>query len=86
MKQKVSVLRFSFQKALLSSTTDGNPDVQLSTTRTNSTHIDNFNANIQGDGALYVNANAQKGDGEIMGDNGEVALVKILLPENSCRW
>ena len=65
------------------STTDGNPDVQLSTARTNSTHIDNFNANIQGDGALYVNANAQKGDGEINGDNGEVALVKILLPENS---
>ena len=30
-----------------------------------------------------MNANAQKGDGEINGDNGEVALVKILLPENS---
>lgn len=87
MRNEYEVKGFSFAiflpEGFTFSTTNGTPDAQLSTVRTNSTHIDAFSANIQSDGALYVNANAQKGDGEIIGDDGEVALVKILFPENA---
>ena len=87
MKNEYESKGFSFAiflpEGFAFSTTNGTPDAQLSNERTNSTHIDNFFANIQDDGALYVSANAQKGDGEIAGDKGEIALVKILLPENA---
>lgn len=87
MKNEYEAKGFSFALILPEvfnfSITNGNPDVQLSTVRTNSTHLDNFATNIQEDGTLYVNANAQIGDGEITGNDGEVAIVKILLPENA---
>lgn len=64
--------------------TDGNddPDVRLSTKRTDATHIDNFVAKFQTDGSVKVIASPQDGDGLITGNEGEVALVNIRIPED----
>ena len=62
---------------------DGNPDVQLSTLRTNSDQIDVFQPQIKDDGRLYVLAGVQEGDGYITEKDGEVVLVHITLPGNA---
>ncbi len=87
MKNEYEAQGFSFAiflpEGLTFATTDGNPDAQLSTERTNREKIDKFEPVIQDDGSLYVNAYAQDGNGEITGDDGEVALVKIIIPEDA---
>ena len=61
---------------------DGKPDVKLSTKRTDSSHIDQFERAFQDEERRAVKVSASKigGDGIIEGNEGEVALVHILLP------
>lgn len=85
MKNEVESKGFSFELSLPEgisiATNNGKPDVQLSNVRTSSEHIDYFYPQIIGDN-LKVVAYGNKGDGKITGNDGEIALVRILLSEN----
>lgn len=87
MKNEYDAMGFSFSLTLPEgfsvALTGGNPDVQLSTERTNSTHIDKFESTIDDNGKLTVIASNDKGDGEITGNDGEIALVRIVLPADA---
>lgn len=87
MKNEYDAMGFSFSLTLPEgfsvALTGGIPDVQLSTERTNSTHIDKFESTIDDNGKLTVIASNDKGDGEITGNDGEIALVRIVLPADA---
>ena len=60
---------------------EGEPDIRLSTERTNSDHLDQFLVVPQDDGSVKVSASNLVGDGIIEGNDGVVAEVHILMPE-----
>ena len=81
MKNSVSAEGFEFYLYL----PDGisfNGDPGLSEERTTAAKTNSFNFTIDTDGALHVFAASTVGDAVISGNDGEVALVPILVDEN----
>lgn len=81
MKNSVSAEGFEFYLYL----PDGisfNGDPSLSLERTTAAKTNNFNFTLDTDGALHVFAASTVEDAVISGNNGEIALVPILVDEN----
>ena len=88
MKNYYEAMGFSFGVRLpetfsFATTENGDPDARLSTTRTDETHIDFFQSTLQADGSLSIVAYNDDGDGYIDGNDGEIALVRIILPAST---
>lgn len=81
MKNSVSAEGFEFY-LYLPSGISFNGDPSLSTARTTAAKTNTFNFTTQSDGALHVFAASTVHDAIIEGNDGEVALVPIVVDEN----